>query len=337
MVSLTTVVAHNSTLSKLPPNLVAVFVGGTSGIGLFTARELVLSTRSPTVYLIGRNATEASRITAELQSLNPSSRISFVQKDISLLHNVDAACSEIAARENTVNVLFMTCGYLTLKGRDPTPEGLDRKLALHYYSRLRFVQQLALLLAAAAESSTLSRVVSVMDPQAGLRAVPNWDDLSLTTTYSLKNCFVHASAMQNLAFYKYAKDMPQTGFVHAYPSGVETGVMREFPGVLQLLLKPFMFALKLFLLVPQKESGQRHLFAATSPRYAGRAVGRRDGDLVLGSDGVEGSGSYLLNWNGEALADTKQAERMRAEQGAEKVWKHTEHVFNKICNENQSF
>ena len=59
MVILTQVRAHNSTLSTLPSNLVAVFVGGTSGIGLYTAHKLVRNTISPTIYLIGRNATSA--------------------------------------------------------------------------------------------------------------------------------------------------------------------------------------------------------------------------------------------------------------------------------------
>jgi hypothetical protein len=40
MVAIDVVRAHNASLKSLPPNLVAVFVGGTSGIGFFTAREV---------------------------------------------------------------------------------------------------------------------------------------------------------------------------------------------------------------------------------------------------------------------------------------------------------
>ncbi|KAJ4374222.1 hypothetical protein N0V83_002963 [Neocucurbitaria cava] len=138
MVSLSEVRAHNASLKSLPAGLVAVFVGGTSGIGLFTARELVRNTTSPTIYLIGRNATEASKIIEELRTINTSSQVSFIQKDVSLLKNVDEACREIKTKEKQVNLLFMTCGYLTLKGRDETAEGLDRKFALHYYTRMRF-------------------------------------------------------------------------------------------------------------------------------------------------------------------------------------------------------
>jgi NADP-dependent 3-hydroxy acid dehydrogenase YdfG len=55
MVALDTVRASNSSLKSLPANLVAIFVGGTSGIGLYTARELVRNTTSPHIYLIGRS------------------------------------------------------------------------------------------------------------------------------------------------------------------------------------------------------------------------------------------------------------------------------------------
>lgn len=336
MVSLSAVRAHNSSLSSLPSNFVAVFVGGTSGIGLFTARQLVLSTPSPTIYLIGRNATEASRITSELQTLNPLSRVSFVQKDISLLRNVDAACAEIAQKEKAINLLFMTCGYLTLKGRDPTPEGLDRKFALHYYTRVRFIHQLGPLLTHAAEvDKTLSREVSVLDPRNGLGAPPNWDDLSLKTTFSLKNCALHTGVMGNLALYKFSQQMPGTGFVHAFPGLVDTGALRELPRGLHWLARPLMLLAKPFF-VSHKESGERHLFAATAPRLGGQEVEKGAG-AVTGSDGVVGSGSYLLNWDGEVFSDTPKAKSMREEGGVDKVWKHIEEVFRKVGDEGGAY
>jgi NADP-dependent 3-hydroxy acid dehydrogenase YdfG len=72
MVALDHIRASNSSLKSLPANLVAVFVGGTSGIGLYTARELVRNTVSPHIYLIGRNQTEASKSTRPRKS--PSSK-----------------------------------------------------------------------------------------------------------------------------------------------------------------------------------------------------------------------------------------------------------------------
>ncbi|KAF1841642.1 uncharacterized protein K460DRAFT_409100 [Cucurbitaria berberidis CBS 394.84] len=309
MVSLSDVRAHNATLRSLPAGLVAVFVGGTSGIGLFTAREFVRNTTSPHVYLIGRNATEASKIIQELRTINTSSQVSFIQKDVSLLKNVDEACQEIKSKEKQVNLLFMTCGYLTFQGRDETAEGLDRKFALHY------------------------RVVAVLDPQIGLRFTPNFSDLALQSSFSLKNCGIHASAMTSLAVYHLAKEYPTTTFIHAYPSGVETGVFRELFGRFERVAKSLLLTVASWMIVPQGESGERHLFAATAPRYAPQAIGGNVEGAAVGSDGVKGSGSYLLNWNGDILADRPKAKSMR-ESGKEKVvWEHTEEVFKKICDE----
>ncbi|KAI9872728.1 MAG: hypothetical protein M1823_008099, partial [Watsoniomyces obsoletus] len=137
----------------------------------------------------------------------------------------------------------MTCGYLTFQGRTETPEGLDKKFALHYYTRMRFVDQLQPLLSAAAASKTLSRVVAVLDPQLGLRMAPNFSDLDLKTTFSLKNCATHASAMTNLAFSRLSTQNSGTSYIHAYPSIVDTGAGREVSGLLGLVAKPLFWAL----------------------------------------------------------------------------------------------
>jgi NAD(P)-dependent dehydrogenase (short-subunit alcohol dehydrogenase family) len=330
MVALTEVRASNASLKSLPANLVAIFVGGTSGIGLYTARELVRNTTSPHVYLIGRNQTEATKIIEELKAINSSSQVSFIQKDVSLLKNVDEACSEIQAKEKHVNLLFMTCGYFTFTGRDETTEGLDRKFALHYYSRMRFINQLQPLLDAAATSSSLSRVVSILDPQVGLRLTPNFADLSLKTSFSLKNCALHASAMTNLNFARLASQHPGTSYVHAYPGFVDTGAGRDAWGAYEALAKPLMWFIKATMQVKPVESGERHLFASTSSVFTSKASSVDVQDAVLGSDTVKGSGSYLLNWNGDVVGDTAKAKKLRDEGGEKKVWDHTEEVFKKV-------
>ena len=340
MVSLAQVRAHNATLKSLPQGLVAVFVGGTSGIGFSTAREFVRNTTAPHVYLVGRNDAEATRIISELQQINPSSKLDFIKSDVSLLHNVDEACRQIKEKEQRVNLLFMTVGYITMQGRQETSEGLDRKFALHYYSRMRFVQNLLPLLANAADSqdknANLSRVVSVFDPKLGRGGVLNTADLSLKTTFSLRNCAVHASAMQNFALEHFAKAQPGTSFIHAYPSGVNTGVLRGLGSTTERMIKASAFLLRPFM-VDFVESGERHLYAATAPQYVPSAKASGADNVAKGADGVIGSGSYVLNWNGDSLPDSATAEKMRA-QGMEKtVWEHTEDVYRKICEEGAKY
>lgn len=101
----------------LPANF-ALEVGGTSGIGETTAREFVRNTVEPHVYLVGRNEAQASRILEELKKINPGGKNTFIKSDVSLLKNVDAACEEINAKEEKVNLLFLSPGYLSLESRN---------------------------------------------------------------------------------------------------------------------------------------------------------------------------------------------------------------------------
>ncbi|KAF2691842.1 hypothetical protein K458DRAFT_411545 [Lentithecium fluviatile CBS 122367] len=333
-VSLAQVRSHNSSLKNLAPGLVAIFVGGTSGISHYTAREFARNTTSSHIYLIGRNEKEAARITQELQTINSSSKVDFIKKDVSLLREVDAACKEIKEKEKKVNLLFMTIGTLTLKGRDETPEGLDKKFALHYYSRMRFIQNLAPELTAAANDAdpkaNLSRVVSVYDPFIGKKGVPNFADLSLKTGFSLGACATHASAMQNFALERFARMYPATSFIHEQPGGVETGLAKS------PIWKPVYFLAKPFL-VEKVESGERHLFEATAPRYAPKAKAGGVEDVVIGADGVKGSGFYHLSWNGAASGPSDKETAMRADGAEKKIWEHTEEVYKKICAESGKY
>ncbi|KAF5859747.1 hypothetical protein ETB97_002469 [Aspergillus alliaceus] len=79
-------------------------MGGTSGIGLYTAREFVRYTISPRVYLVGRNEVEAKRTIDELHSVNPDGKVQFIKSDVSLLKGVDKACDEILRTANRVNL-----------------------------------------------------------------------------------------------------------------------------------------------------------------------------------------------------------------------------------------
>ena len=53
-------------------------------------------------------------------TLNPQATCHFIKADVSLLKSVDTACAEIKSKEDRVNLLFITCGVLTLGGRNGT-------------------------------------------------------------------------------------------------------------------------------------------------------------------------------------------------------------------------
>jgi hypothetical protein len=224
----------------------------------------------------------------------------------------------------------MTIGTMTLKGRDETDEGLDRKFALHYYSRMRFIQNLMPELTAAANDTdpkaSLSRVVSVFDPFIGKKGTPDFADLSLKKGFSLTACATHASVMQNFALERFARLHPLTSFIHEQPGAVATGLSKK------AILAPVYF-LATPLLVKREESGERHLYEATAPRYAPRAKADGVEDVATGADDVKGSGHYHLSWNGADSGASKIEAKMRAEGAEQKIWEHTEEVYKKVCEE----
>lgn len=106
-----------STSTTIPERLVAVFPGGTSGIGECAVKGLARLARKPTIYLIGRSQPSADRIIAECKEINKDGEYIFLKTDVSLMRNVDKTCEEIRKREKYVNLLVLSVGVLMGKNR----------------------------------------------------------------------------------------------------------------------------------------------------------------------------------------------------------------------------
>jgi hypothetical protein len=102
-------------------------------------------------------------------------------------------------------------------------------------------------------------------------------------------------------------------------------------GIPGWLTAPAMFALTPFC-VPIKESGERHLYAATSDVYTPKA---RAG-AANGSTGIN-VGSYLMEWDNRPVGNEMVLEKYRTEGVAEKVWKHTLSVYETVCEEGKKW
>ena len=167
-------------------------------------------------------------------------------------------------------------------------------MTTNYYSRARFSQQLLPLLRSA--SPQLSRVVSVLSP--GSEGPLDLDDLDLKHTFSLRKALAHAVTMTDFAFEEFARKNPTVSFVHSYPGGVKTGFFKESGFAINAIAKVgTIFASRW--LTPIEESGERHLYAATSAAYPPKAGAKGCvevgvGEVKSGSDGEMGSGVYFI-------------------------------------------
>ncbi|KAL1849266.1 hypothetical protein Plec18167_008112 [Paecilomyces lecythidis] len=334
MVSLSAVQASNSSISNsLPPGLVGVFVGATNGIGEATVKQFAKYTQKPRAYLVGRSQEAGDRIVKECQNLNPGGQYIFIKADVSLLRVVDEVCREIQGKERVVNILFLSAGVLDFSKK--TAEGLALRYAIAYYSRIRFTVNLLPLLRRAPD---LRRVVSVFTGTK--EGQLHLDDIS-GEHLSILTSRAHASSLMTLSLEALAKKAPEVSFVHDYPGAVKTGIGRELPWILRAG-----FAVLLpFIQIPIEESGERHLFFATSSRYepSGAVNGQKSSGVPLiegitvaeGTDGEPGSGVYSVNWDGETCGPkvTALLTKMRNEGCVEQVWKHTEGEFKRIVGD----
>lgn len=104
-------------LSGHASDLVAVFVGATSGIGLGTLKQYAKYAQGGKAYVLGRSRTAAQPLLDELKESNPMGTFEFLETEISLIKNVDLACEEIKAKEKKVDILFVSPGFLAWGGR----------------------------------------------------------------------------------------------------------------------------------------------------------------------------------------------------------------------------
>lgn len=330
MVKIDTIRESNNKVKDLT-DLVTIFVGGTGGIGASTAKELFLRATRPRAYIVGRSEDRGTRLINELKELQPAGKAYFIQKDVSTVKATDELCAELREREPKIHCLVLTVGFMTLKGRHETPEGIDRKMAVNYYTRMRCILNLMPALTKASESNELSRVVTVL--AAGSEGDVREDDLDLKHNFTLHACLAHCVVMSDFFIEELAKRYPQTSFSHSYPGTVKTGIANQLSGPVRLAVK-VMYAVMTPWILNVQESGERHLFQMTSQCYPSRNGGVGipiPGGLgvMLGSDGTPGSGAYLLDWDGKSTGDKGMLLKHRERGMGPKVWNHTTEMFRK--------
>ncbi|KAI5826644.1 NAD(P)-binding protein [Schizophyllum commune Tattone D] len=203
----------------------AVFVGGTSGIGHGMASALARATKgNARIVIVGRNQAAAKELIASFPS--PANTLSsFVPCDVTLMRNVHAAAKDIQLQLPTINYLVISAGFFSLNGRTETEEGIDRKLAAHYYARWTFINDLLPQVKAAQEKGEEAKVMSVFS--AGHGGPIDVDDLGLKRTYSLKNAADQGTTYNDLALEEFASRNPTISFSHIYPGGVRTGIIKN--------------------------------------------------------------------------------------------------------------
>ncbi|CAF1280740.1 unnamed protein product [Rotaria sp. Silwood1] len=272
---------------KPPPNVVVV--GGTSGIGRAIALSIARHCPSASITIVGRNESAANAILSQL-GLNPK----FIRADVSLMSEIRAVTKKI----NAVDMLILTQGILTMAGRTPTTENIDNKLALHYYGRILFVQELLPLLRS---SQNHSKVLFVLDSVNGNPSKINWNDMALENSYSLASAANHAISFTDHAIQYLASQPENTNitFTHAFPGVVRTSIVDNLPFWARI---PVKCSLALGLGVTPEDCAEL---------------------MIYGMLGTE-KGYRYVNDKGETVTNKRPIQ----EEMVAKVWEHTSQMIS---------
>ena len=119
MVKLSQIKECNSRIDDASSPRVAVFIGGTAGIGKITLDALTELGKDLKVYIIGRKESEGSFRSSmeELFQANPKVNLIWIEGEVSLLSEVKRICDHIKALETKIDLLFLTTGYTPFTGR----------------------------------------------------------------------------------------------------------------------------------------------------------------------------------------------------------------------------
>ncbi|KAH6688468.1 hypothetical protein F5X68DRAFT_260945 [Plectosphaerella plurivora] len=206
----------------------ALVVGGTGGIGYAMAVRLAGESASSRIIISGRNKPKNI----------PHPNMEFKPLDASSMRSIKKYTDAFKSSEpEPLDYLILTQGIGTMAGRTETAEGIDNKMALHFYGKQLLIREL---LPALKQDG---RVVIVLDGKTGKAPTQlDWTDLDLKRTFGIANAAKHCVTMTDAMILSLAAKQAAEGsgsrhFVHAYPGFVDTSITGKLPWIVRPLAK----------------------------------------------------------------------------------------------------
>ncbi|KAL4756327.1 uncharacterized protein BDW70DRAFT_166294 [Aspergillus foveolatus] len=343
MTTLTKVRASNKQLTAITVPQVAVFVGGTAGIGKAALTELISTGFPVKAYIIGRDEAAFEPTLSELRALNPSATLVFLQGEISLLAEAKRLTDIILIREGCIDLLFLSAGFLPFLGRQESKEGIELSTAVAYYSRQIFIRRLLPLLRAKAQTtqallgaSFRPRIVNVLAAGAEMSTENLFlDDLQLKQNghFSVPSYAGHVATMTSVSLKRLAEKAENKDIVvmHHHPGLVCTEIFKKSWGDQWDSSKEHAGppAPDDIERSTPAEAGERSLYLMTSAKYGG--VGAPMGEGEAAGLTVRGTRDGALLCVGDKLETLSSVSRvldsLEASGAAETIWTYTDKVI----------
>lgn len=293
--------AHFGALPLAP---VAVFIGGTSGIGESMVYSLAKYTKgNASIVIIGRNKEAGERILSELPKPSAGEgeqpiRL-FIQCDVSLMRNVQPKIQQLTSTLPKIDYLILSTGFLDISDRKETKEGLELRLAVTYYSRWLFIKELVGLVEKAKQNGEEAIVMSILSPGFGGKIDPN--DWEMKKDYSSLKGLATATTYNDLMVEAFAERYPSIPFIHVHPGYVRTPILNRSPSYLVKLTGFITFTVGRLFTISAEECAEWMWSIVVNIKGAG--------------------GSYRMDPHGKDLG--KNVKYFGDEESRKGLWEHT--------------
>jgi len=231
--------------------------GGTSGLGLITARELLRT--GARVVITARDEKKGAAVAEQLQRETGNARVEVLRCDFSSLQSIRDAAADYRRRNDRLHVLVNNAGGINPK-RQLSVDGFELTFAVNHLGYFLFTNLLLDLL----KKSAPARVVSVASEAARWGSI-DLGDLQAERRYSGTRQY-GATKRMNIAFgLELAERLRGTGVTSnvLHPGVVASnfGAVSGWFGVAIALVKPF-------LLTPE-QGARTQIWLASAPEVAG--------------------------------------------------------------------
>ncbi len=236
-----------------------VITGGSSGIGLETARGL--AEKGARVVMVVRSRERGEAAIANIKTTAPNAELELVLADLYLMTEVRRAGRELRERCPRIDVLINNAGLIH-GSRELTGDGFEKTFALNHLAAFLLTYELREVLA----KSAPARVVTVSSFGHNFARF-TWDDLATMKKWTGQSFVYGASKLCNIWFAKEAaRKFAGTGVTSnaLHPGGVASNFGQSGGMLFQVgtrLARPF--------LLTNAEGARTSIYLASSPEVEG--------------------------------------------------------------------
>ncbi|CAF1093922.1 unnamed protein product [Adineta ricciae] len=200
-----------------------VITGGTSGIGVETARAL--ATANAHVIITARDMTKGAEVVADLKKSTGNDKTEVMELDLNSLQSVRNFVNQFRARNLPINILICNAGIMACP-YSKTVDGFETQFGVNHLAHFLLATSLVPELKAG-KPSRLVVVSSIANRRGGI----NWDDINWEKSYD-KWVAYGQSKTANILFAKQFNKLYSSEGVQAYalhPGGIMTNLVKYVP------------------------------------------------------------------------------------------------------------